>query len=102
LLTGIGQIFPEMLVERKGQAAVDVIELSVIPRVKALNAKFQATAARFAECETLEKREVPIVATGTAERVVPQCSEHTLCRRHKRPDGHKGGSTCNRIESKTR
>src|ERR1700691_6391319 len=48
------------------------LELSMVPSVESLDAKLEPAAARFADYEILEERQIPVVATRTAQRVEPQ------------------------------
>src|SRR5580698_7556176 len=48
------------------------LELSMVPGVEGLKAKLDAAATGFADDEILEERQIPVVATRTAQRVEPQ------------------------------
>src|SRR5947208_5802893 len=66
------------------EVGADVVELGVVPGVKAFRTELQATAARFAEDEALEERHVPVIAAWSPQGVVAQRTEGTVCRRSKR------------------
>src|SRR5437762_3408564 len=66
------------------EVGADVMELGVVPGVKAFRAKLQPTAARFAEDEALEQRHVPVIAARSPQGVVAQRTESTDCRSSKR------------------
>src|SRR6267154_688999 len=57
--------------------AADLVELGVIPRIESFDAEFHAAATSFAEYETLEQRQVPVVAPRAAHCVVAQVAEGT-------------------------
>lgn len=59
---------------------IDVLELSVVPSVKGLDAQFKAAAARLAEGDALEEREVPVIATRAGEAVVGESAPRTVGR----------------------
>src|SRR5712671_966035 len=59
------------------EIAAHLVELGVIPRVESLDAEFHSAATSFAEDEALEQRQVPVVAAGTAHRVVAEVAKGT-------------------------
>src|SRR5579859_7789348 len=65
------------------ETGVNVLELSMVPGVEGFEANFQAAAASFAECEALEERQIPVVATRATETVVTEGAEQTGSRRAK-------------------
>src|SRR5579884_3436986 len=55
-------------------------ELRVVPRVESVSPELEAGAPRFADQETLEQREIPIVATSASEGVKAQIAPCAWCR----------------------
>src|SRR4029077_13671306 len=75
-----GSELTEVLV---GKVVADPVELGVIPHVEGLNAEFQSAAPSLAKDETLEQREVPVVAGRTTYSVVAEIAERTERRQSK-------------------
>jgi hypothetical protein len=67
---------PEITVRK---SSAHNVELGMIERVEALEAKLEAAPARFTENETLKQRQVPIVPTRAADGTLAQAAPVTNC-----------------------
>src|SRR5580704_14174260 len=61
------------------QAVADLIEFGMVPSVEGFDAELEAAAAGLAEHKALEEREVPVVATRAAQRVVCSIAPRAHC-----------------------
>src|SRR5450631_2129394 len=74
----------DLAVVARAEAVADLVELGVVPRIEAFRAEFEPAAPSFIEYETLEQREVPVVAAGAAQGIVSGVAEGADRRVRKR------------------